>query len=140
VQEVTRQDRGRLGGQELPPGRGCPAWRGREPGGGQDPADRSGAEPVPEAEELALDAPVSPARVLPGQQPDQLMDLLRDGRPSGGVRVGPLVLDQAPVPVGFQNSAIGLDLGFYAARSYSLRRPPRTGRRLIRSRERSATG
>ena len=32
---------------------------------------------------------------------------------------------------GFQNSATGLDLGFYAACSYSLRRPPRTGRRLI---------
>ena len=27
--------------------------------------------------------------------------------------------------VGFQNSASGLDLGFYAARSYSLKRPPR---------------
>ena len=35
--------------------------------------------------------------------------------------------------VGFQNSATGPDLGFYAARSYSLMRPPRTGRRLIRS-------
>jgi hypothetical protein len=43
-------------------------------------------------------------------------------------------------PVGFQNSAIGLDLGFYAARSYSLMRPPRMGRRLIRSWERSVTG
>ena len=43
-------------------------------------------------------------------------------------------------PVGFQNSAIGPDLDFYAARSYSLTRPPRTGRRLIRFRERSATG
>jgi hypothetical protein len=42
-------------------------------------------------------------------------------------------------PVGFQNSATGLDLGFYVARSYSLRRPPRTGLRLIRCRERSAT-
>jgi hypothetical protein len=42
-------------------------------------------------------------------------------------------------PVGFQNSATNLDLGFYAARSYSLMRPPRTGRRLIRSWERSAT-
>jgi hypothetical protein len=42
--------------------------------------------------------------------------------------------------VGFQNSATGPDLGFYAARSYSLMRPPRTGRRLIRCRERSATG
>ena len=45
-----------------------------------------------------------------------------------------------PVPVGFRNSATGLDFGFYAARSYSLMRPPRTGRRLIRSWERSATG
>ncbi len=43
-------------------------------------------------------------------------------------------------PVGFQNSATGLDLGFYAARSYSLMRPPRTGRRLIRSWEKSAAG
>ena len=44
------------------------------------------------------------------------------------------------IPVGFQNSATGPDLGFYAAHSYSLMRPPRTGRRLIRFRERSATG
>ena len=42
--------------------------------------------------------------------------------------------------VGLQNSAIGADLGFYAARSYSLMRPPRTSRRLIRWWERSATG
>jgi hypothetical protein len=42
--------------------------------------------------------------------------------------------------VGFQNSATSPDLRFYAARSYSLMRPPRTGQRLIRSWERSATG
>jgi pimeloyl-ACP methyl ester carboxylesterase len=42
--------------------------------------------------------------------------------------------------VGFQNSATIPELGFYAARSYSLMRPPRTVRRLIRSWERSATG
>ncbi|MGO9081650.1 MAG: hypothetical protein ACLQDY_21835, partial [Streptosporangiaceae bacterium] len=48
--------------------------------------------------------------------------------------------DQYYVLVGFQISATGLDLGFYAARSYSLMRPPRTGRRLIRSWERSAAG
>ena len=42
--------------------------------------------------------------------------------------------------VGFQNSATGPDLDFYVARSYSLMRPPRTGRRWIRFRERSATG
>jgi len=40
---------------------------------------------------------------------------------------------------GFQNSTTRLDLGFYAARSYSLMRPPRTGRRLSRSLDRSAT-
>ena len=38
-------------------------------------------------------------------------------------------------PVGFENCATGLDLGFYAARSYSLMRQPRMGRRLIRFRE-----
>jgi tetratricopeptide (TPR) repeat protein len=46
----------------------------------------------------------------------------------------------AAEPVGFQNSAAGPELGFYAARSYSLMRPPRTGRRWIRSWARSATG
>ena len=42
--------------------------------------------------------------------------------------------------VGFHNSATTPDLGFYGARSYSLMRPPRTGRRWIRSWERSAGG
>ena len=43
-------------------------------------------------------------------------------------------------PVGFQNSVTGADLHFYAARSYSLMRPRRTGRRWIRSWETSAAG
>jgi hypothetical protein len=43
-------------------------------------------------------------------------------------------------PVGFQNSATDLDQGVYAAGSYSLMRPPRTARRLIRSWVRSAAG
>ena len=46
----------------------------------------------------------------------------------------------AALPVGFQNSASRLDLLFYAARSYSLMRPPRTARRVTRSRAKSATG
>ena len=53
---------------------------------------------------------------------------------------GGVPADRVVCPVGFQNSATGPDLAFYAARSYSLMRPPRTGRRLIRLRERSATG
>ena len=42
-------------------------------------------------------------------------------------------------PVGFQNSAVAVDLRFQAARSYSLVSPPSTGRRLIR-RSRSGAG
>jgi len=45
-----------------------------------------------------LDALVSPPRVLPGQPPDQLANLLRDRRAPRGTRIGPLVLDDAPVP------------------------------------------
>lgn len=41
---------------------------------------------------------------------------------------------------GFQNSGTRFDLGFYAARPYSLISPPRTGRRLVRFWQRSATG
>jgi len=41
---------------------------------------------------------------------------------------------------GFQNAAMRSDLQVYAARSYSLMRPPRISRRLIRSRVKSATG
>ena len=47
---------------------------------------------------------------------------------------------QSVSTLGFHNSAAGLDLGFYAARWYSLRRPPRTGWRVIRFCERSAAG
>ena len=43
-------------------------------------------------------------------------------------------------PVGCQNLAIVAGQAFQAARSYSLMRPPRTGRRLIFFWERSATG
>jgi hypothetical protein len=46
--------------------------------GGQDPTDGSLADAVAEAEKFALDAAVSPARVLPGQLLDQLADLIRE--------------------------------------------------------------
>jgi hypothetical protein len=53
---------------------------------------------VTEAEELALDAPVPPSRVLPGQAPDQLTDLLRERRAARGTPIGPFLLDDALVP------------------------------------------
>jgi hypothetical protein len=60
----------------------------------------------------------------------------------GQVHAAGAVLDEEQhiQAVGFQNAATGLDLGFYAARSYSLMRPPSTGLRLIHSWERSARG
>jgi hypothetical protein len=65
----------------------------------------------------------------------------RRGRPPTAAAIKKLVVAMARAnPVGFQNSATGLDLGVYAAGSYSLMRPPRTARRLIRSWVRSAAG
>jgi hypothetical protein len=65
-------------------------------------------------------------------------------RPGRDLLAGTVEVDETYIggeePVGFQNSATGPDLGFYAARSYSLMRPPRTGRRLICFWVRSATG
>jgi putative transposase len=65
----------------------------------------------------------------------------RGGRPPVNARLTVLIDQMAREnPVGFQNSATGLDPGFYAAGSYSLMRPLRTGRRLIRFWERPPAG
>ena len=49
--------------------------------------------------QLADDAQVAPAGVLPGQTEDQLDRLLRQGRPSWpSVRVGPAPADERPMP------------------------------------------
>jgi hypothetical protein len=66
--------------------------------GGQDAADGASADVVTEAGELALDAAVSPARVLPCQPDDELTELAVDGRTSRPARVGPLLGEQAAVP------------------------------------------
>jgi hypothetical protein len=71
VQEVAGQDARRPGFQELPPRRCRPPRHGAETGSRQDPADRSLPHPVPQAEQLALNPPVPPARVLPCQLPCQ---------------------------------------------------------------------
>jgi hypothetical protein len=60
VQEVAAQDGGCLGGQELAPGWRCVSRRGAEARCGRDPTDRP-FPPVSQAEQLTLDAPVTPA-------------------------------------------------------------------------------
>jgi len=66
--------------------------------GGQDAADGAGADVVSEAGELALDAAVSPVRVLPCKADDELAQFAVDARAARPVRVGPFLSDQAPVP------------------------------------------
>jgi hypothetical protein len=97
MQEVAGQDAMCLSLQELPPCRRRPSRRGAEPGGGQDPADRALPDPVARAEQLTLDTPVPPARVLPRQLLDQRTHLGRHQRPAWGVRIGPFPADKAPV-------------------------------------------
>ena len=60
---------------------------------------------VSEAGELALDAAVSPARVLPCKAGDELADFAVDARAGRSVWVGPVLGDQAPVPG--QESGVG---------------------------------
>jgi hypothetical protein len=66
--------------------------------GGQDPADGPLPHPVAQADQLALDAPVPPARVLPCHLLHQCPHLGRDRRPTRSVRIRPLPSDQPPAP------------------------------------------
>src|SRR5690242_8485695 len=88
--KVTGENSRCLGRQELLPRRRRPPRRGTETGGGQDPADCPRSDPVSQAKDLALDAQVSPPRVLPRQLLHERADLVRHRRPSRRVRVGPL--------------------------------------------------
>jgi hypothetical protein len=64
----------------------------------QDPPDRRGAHTVAEAEQLALDPHVPPARVLPRHPYHQSGDDVLDRWPSGPVRVGPPPAQEAAMP------------------------------------------
>ena len=98
MEEVAGQQPGRLRSEEGAPVGVYPARRRPLACSGQDPADRAGADVVPESSELALDAAVSPARVLPCQPDDELAELVVDARAAWRVRVGPFLGDQASVP------------------------------------------
>jgi hypothetical protein len=81
-----------------PQGR-SPPGRGGEPRPPEDGGDRGGRETDAQAEELALDPPIAPPGILPGQAQDQAPGLGVDGGPAGPpVRFGPLPSHQVPVP------------------------------------------
>jgi hypothetical protein len=73
--EVCREDALGLGANELGPGRSGPL-RGRvDPGRSQDRPDGGRGDPVTELCELAVDAPVTPCRVLPREADCEVADL-----------------------------------------------------------------
>src|SRR4029453_2044955 len=54
--------------------------------------------PVAQAAQLAVDAPISPGRVLPGQSQHQRADLRPHRWPATLVRIGPAALYQGSMP------------------------------------------
>ena len=104
----------RLGTQELPPTRVRPPRRWPDSIGGQDTADRSGTDPPPQADQLSLDPPMPPARVIPGQPQHQIPDLFADPRAARPGPVRPPPRDQPPVPAqqrAWGNQAMGAQPG-----------------------------
>src|ERR1039457_1637038 len=169
MQEVGGENASGLRVQELPPGRAVPSGRRVDARGAQDLVDGRGRDGQAQLGQLTVNAPVTPERVLARQADGEPGDAADRRGPAGlapfagvvfsggefavpgqqrrrrhGEDLGPAPPRDEPgergEPVGFLNSATGVELGFYAARSYSLMRPPRTGRRLICSHERSAAG
>ena len=98
VEEVRGQQSGCLGSEKGAPVGVYPARRRAQMSGGQDAADGAGSDVVSESGELALDAAVSPARVLPCQPDDELAQLGANAGATGRARVGPFLGDQASVP------------------------------------------
>src|SRR5271165_4051055 len=117
-------------GYRVHAGRPHVAEHGPDPGAGEDRVERGRV-----VRATVADHELGPMRLL-AEVHDQVASLL--GGPFSGWVQGDS--ENADAPGGFQNSATDADLDLYAARSYSLMRPPRMGRRLIRFRERSATG
>jgi hypothetical protein len=77
VGEVDGEDRVGLRGQELSAGRPGPLWGGVDARRLQDSSDGGGGDPLAESDQLALDASVTPRRVLPGHPQYQRLDGLR---------------------------------------------------------------
>ncbi|WP_158847904.1 hypothetical protein [Saccharothrix deserti] len=77
VEEVRRDDALGLGGGELAPGRAAAAWGRVDACRAQDLPDRRGGDPVAESGRLAVDASVSPPRVLLGEPQHERPDRRR---------------------------------------------------------------
>src|SRR6266511_2751485 len=97
--EVALQDARRLLAKELRPARLQPPRRRLDPRLLQNRPDRARRQLDPEPNQLALDPPVTPARILP-RQPHHERTHLGTRRWASGtpMRIGPAARNQLPVP------------------------------------------
>src|SRR6266702_5212184 len=117
-------------GRPRRPGRADPATAQKAAGAPASHArHRAPVAPPPGQKEVDLPEPDGPAA---GQH--------RDRHAHRAARHRERLMGVPADPVGFVNSATGVDLGFYAAGLYSLMRPPGTGWRVILFWEGSAAG
>ena len=99
MEEVRRQDRLGLPGKERPPGLPRPPGSRVDAGVLEDLPHRRRRQLVSQPGQLAVDAPVPPARVVPRHLRHQRTDRLRSARPSRTApRIRPPPLDQVGVP------------------------------------------
>jgi hypothetical protein len=82
VQEVHREDPGRLSVQELPPGRARPARRRADTRSSQDFIDGGRRDCEAELGQLAVDPAVAPQRILCRQADDKAGDAADCWRPA----------------------------------------------------------
>jgi hypothetical protein len=87
VKQVHRQHTPGLGAEELPPGQGRPLGGRSNPGTVEDDPDGAGPDPVAQAAQLAMDAAISPGRVLSCQPQHQSTHLCCHGRTATPPRV-----------------------------------------------------
>lgn len=99
AEEVGRHDVRRLGTEERPPCGTRPARRWSHVMIKEDQGDGAAGQADAELQKLALDAPVTPPRVLLGQAHHEGAGLVVDRRtPGWAVRVGPPASHQPAVP------------------------------------------
>jgi hypothetical protein len=99
VKQVAGDEAGGLLAQECSPRGGGPPWGRVQPIVVERGTDRGGRDLHAQAQQLASDALVAPARVFRGQANDQLPDVgiqLRPARCTMGIGPGPC--DQPPMP------------------------------------------
>jgi len=99
VEEVHCEHARGLGAQKPPPaGVGVPQRGWWDAVALQDPPNGRGADAMAELEQLALEPPVAPARVLPRHPHHQGGEEVVDRWPSGPMGVGPSLADEATMP------------------------------------------